>query len=91
MDYLTDNFLHAGKKKCGSMVLKFTVAHIFLLNDLIVSYLPCTQAKKFVVVNSKVTVVHTGFWKLCTAAVHVDTEWYPRLSMSATHTCTCSI
>ena len=47
--------------------------HICVKWLLIVSYLPCTQAKNLVAVNSKRSVVHVGFWKLCMAALHVET------------------
>ena len=43
--------------------------------------------KKHVAVSGAKTVVHIGFWKLCTAVVHVDTEKYWRLLNSAAHTC----
>ena len=60
------------------MVLTFTVTYISICVEwlLILSYLlclSCTQAKKHVAVSSKKTTVYIGFWKFCTAAVHVDT------------------
>ena len=74
VNYLADNCLHADKKS-SNMVLTFTVARINICVKwlLIVSYMSCTQAEKHVAVNSKKTDVHIGFWKLCTAAVHVGT------------------
>ena len=47
--------------------------HICVKWLLIVSYLQCTQAKRLVEVNSKVTAVHIVFQKLYLAALHVDT------------------
>ena len=73
--YLTDDCLHADKKKSSNLVLKFTVGRININVKLlfIVSFLSCTKAKKFVTVNSEKTTVFIVFWKLCTAAVHLDT------------------
>ena len=58
------------------MVLTFAVAHINICVKwmLIVSYVVCTQKNIHVAVNSTKTAVRTGFWKLCTAVLHVDTE-----------------
>ena len=55
VNYLTENCLHADKKKSSNMVLTFTVAPINICVKwlLIVLYLSCIQAKKHVAVNSK--------------------------------------
>ena len=66
MNYLTDNYLHADKKRSSNMVLTFAMAHINICVKwlLIVSYLQYTQVKKHVAVDSKNTAVNIGSWKL---------------------------
>ena len=58
------------------MVSTFAVAHINICVKwmLIVSYVARTEKKFHVAANSTKTAVRTGFWKLCTAVLHVDTE-----------------
>ena len=77
MNYLTDNCSDADKKS-SNKVLTITVAHGNNCDKwlLIVLYLLCTQHEKPCDTKQEKIAVHIGFWKLCTAAVHVDTALY---------------
>ena len=58
------------------MILNFTVVNLNICNEwlLTTSHLPCTQCEKACGSELQEPAVYIAFWKLCTAAVHVDTD-----------------
>ena len=57
------------------MVFNFTVANLNTCNKclLAISHIPCTEGEKALDSERDKAAEHIGFWKLCTAAVHVET------------------